>query len=137
VNQALFRSLSPGAYEDFWLNMSSSATEDGIFGEIARGAMRMFGVTPRALYRVIARAHRYATRGLGLYEVSVSSEEARVELRYIKVPKLVRESEAWRASTQATFMGPMRTLGIEGWIDVDESRMDSDHELLYTITWTP
>ena len=127
--------LQPEEYDAFWLEMASQATEKGVFGDIARGAMRMFGVTPRALYRVIARAHRYATRGLGLYEVNMPANEERAELRYVKVPQLVRESEAWRASTQCTFRGPMKTLDMEGQIEVDESRMHSDHEILYSITW--
>lgn len=137
INHVLFDTLSPAAYEGFWLAMSTNATEKGVFGEIAKGAMRLFGVTPHALYRVVARAHRYATRGLGLYEVTINASKDRAELRYIKLPALVRGSEPWRSSMLGTLRGPLLTLGVEGLVELDDSRMHSHHELLYTITWQP
>jgi hypothetical protein len=135
VNDALFAELSAAEYEAFWRRMGLASAQSSMFNRLVQGAMRLFGVSPTSIYKLMPRANLHVTRGIGEYIVRPTPHESHLTLEWHSIAPELRGSTSWLASSKATMMTPLDLLGFAGSVEADSSEFEAGR-VMYSIRWT-
>lgn len=86
------------------------STGGPLFGPLVGGALAVFGVTPRALMKVVPKGWGVASRNLGTFRVPVNDDGVTV-VEHVDVPELVRGDDVWAEGQVGIFHGIYEFVG--------------------------
>ena len=134
LNDALFEVMDESAYAAFWTKVGLVSARTSIFAQIAQGAMRLFGVSPLGIYKMVPRAQALVTRGCGDHSLVADKAQKRATIVTSGIPALLRRTDSWIVSQRITLSIPMVIVHAEGRVELDRSRID-EGIATYVASW--
>lgn len=133
LNLAVVAELGPAGYREFFRRQTLQQVELPIFAAMFRGAMRVFGVEPTGLLRLLGRAWEAATQALGRVECVLDGPNT-ARIRLLDVPAGVR-IETMAFSLEGSVLALLELAGRSGVVTTDSTRLMSEGWLEILVTW--
>lgn len=133
-NAACLAELGEDRYVAFWHAHALSQMDSPMFGKLFSGAIRVFGITPRGLFKVLGQAWTLTTKGYGQVSTVVESD-TRVRVSLIGLPAHGRLSTV-ALSMQGSLGALLETAKTTGRIEVDASGLESEGRVDYDVDWS-
>lgn len=132
-NAACLDELGDQGYLDLWRTYTLGQIDSPTFGALFAGAVRVFGITPRGLFKVVGQAWTLTTRGYGQVVTHVESD-TRAKVSFIDLPRSGRISTVV-LSMQASLGALLDAVKTEGRIEVDLDQFQSRGRVDYVVEW--
>lgn len=134
LNDAIRAEVSREAYLEFWGETGLLAARDSIFSQVAQGAMRLFGVSPSSLYKILPRANKHVTRDVGEYQIDVDPDGRFVVVTFHSIAPELLKTDSWFLSASVTIKTPLLLLGRDGRVEVDEENYE-EGRFRWIVSW--
>lgn len=133
VNLVIADELGMEGYRDFFRRQTLQQVEMPIFAAMFRGALRVFGVEPSGLLRLLGRSWDAVTQALGHIECMFEGPHA-ARIRLFGVPAGVR-IEPMAFSMEGSILALLELAGRSGVVTTDSTQLMSDGILEMLVTW--
>ncbi len=134
LNDALLEVLGESRYHDFWAAAGLEMANSGALAGLAQGAMRLLGVSPQGLYKMLPRAAGHVGQAMGEVSVEAGDDGHSMHIVYTGLPPQLCKSPSWALSSRATLGVPLRLLEREGEVEMDASRL-AEGEVAFVVRW--
>ena len=85
-NLACLAELGEERYVELWHAHALSQIDSPTFGKLFSGAIRVFGITPKGLFKVLGQAWTLTTKGYGKVSTAVE-DDCRVRVSFLGLPE--------------------------------------------------
>lgn len=132
-NAACLRELGQARYVDLWRAYTVGQIDSPVFGKLADGAMRVFGITPRGLFKLMGQAWTLTTRGYGVASTVVKSD-TRATVRLEQVPPSGRLPTVV-LSMHGSLRGLLEMAKTEGRVEMAAQAFEEEGWLEFEVDW--
>ena len=132
LGQALYDEAGDEGSREFWRRFAGTLSSMSLFDTMVKGVLKLVG-TPEGLLQLIPRAYALTSRGLGTFDLTVDPDENRATLSVTDLPK-VSQTKPVIVSIQASCLGVLDMVGVDGEVGVDDFRVD-EGAINYIVLW--
>lgn len=132
LNFALLEAVKDEAFIEFWRRHTWAAVKTPLFGSMFSGALRLFGVEPGGMIRLVGRAWDASTRGMGHVDCALGTREA--TLRLSGVPRETR-LPTLPLAMHGSLLGLLDLTGHKGSVELDASHFATRGEYEARTVW--
>lgn len=117
-------------FRAFYRDVADTNFRGALLADIVKRGFRNFG--RRIMVRLFARGWNMVLRGYGKPMVEQTDDETMTTVTFVDVPKVVRDSVAYRVSVAAVFESGFERFGITGSVELDASEVEHGR-LIYVL----
>ncbi len=132
LNRACMDAAGRDGYLGFWRRYTARTKDSVLFGPLFSGAFRIFGKRPEGFLRWVGRAWDTTTRNYGRIIFTERPESTTLVLS--DIPPAGRLATV-AASLEGSMLGVFDLAGLDGWVDVDETRLADHGEVGLVASW--
>jgi hypothetical protein len=135
LNRGIRGQLGPDGFDAFWRGVTRRTTKEALFASFASGMIRVLGVSPAKLFKIIPRATDHVARDVGTYEVVNADVEGSLRVLHRDIPEVLRGDDTWVRAMCASLYVPLEMVRVDGTIALDADGL-ADGMVCYDVSWS-
>ncbi len=134
ILSALYAEIGPEGYDAFCAAHFGSTVEQPLVRGVFEGTLRVFGISPGALYKMFGKTWTVIASGCGVISIEGQASPSGTTLHVTELPTKEREIDLFVRGFRATFQGVLDVVKKQGTVSMRSFDRDAG-KAVYFATW--
>nr|PZN18745.1 MAG: hypothetical protein DIU78_22310 [Pseudomonadota bacterium] len=135
ILSALHTEVGPEGYDAFCTAHFAATVEQALVKSVFEGTIRVFGISPAALYKVFGKTWPVIASGCGVISIEGQAAPSGTTLHVTELPMNEREIDLFVRGFRATFQGVLDVVKKQGTVVMRSFDRDAG-KAVYFATWS-